>query len=265
MAEGFITRKGGVSSEQTAAPTITVVEESDKLIFTLTNNDDNTALITYQIDNIIKTIELAASATSSQITIDTLDADTYTLTAFATVVGEVATKSDEAVEIVVIPEYELIADVNVTIATTQIDFDNLNITKDDELRLVYTFTGKNNSFLLIRVNDITTNYFRQNIGGTNTTLFAGRAEDNRIAATLTTGLPAGFVDIKISNNDRFVAQSHCIIRIGSDSSQINNEVFNVINTSTVTSITKLSILSTISNGIAVGSRLTLYKVNTGVA
>jgi hypothetical protein len=35
---------------------------------------------------------------------------------------------------------------------------------------------------------------------------------------------------------------------------------NVVNTSTVTSITKLSVLSSRTNGIAVGSRLTLYKV-----
>ena len=104
MAEGFIVRKGGVTSETTAAPTITIIEESTQLIFTLKNNDDNTAIITYEIDDILESIELAADATSSNITIDTLDSGEYTLTAYATVVGEVATKSDEVVEIISLSE-----------------------------------------------------------------------------------------------------------------------------------------------------------------
>jgi hypothetical protein len=263
MAEGFITRRGGAVSEQTAAPTITVVEESDKLIFTLTNNDDNTALITYQIDNIIETIELAASATSSQITIDTLDPDTYTLTAFATVVGEVATKSDEVVEIVGIFEYEELADVIVTANTTQIDFDNLNISKDDEHRLVYTFVGDSSSATSIyslTYNNINTDYARQWLFGLGSSIGTQKTNISSFAFARSNQKTAGFVDVKISNNDRFVAQSQNVFNIGSGASAIENFNLNIINTNTVTSITKLSVVSNRTNGIAVGSRLTLYKV-----
>ena len=85
----------------TAAPTITIVTEAaDGVTFTLTNNDDNTALISYEVDGNRDVISLAAAATSSNITV-ALSAGTYTLSAFATVVGEVATSATASVEITV--------------------------------------------------------------------------------------------------------------------------------------------------------------------
>jgi hypothetical protein len=90
MGEAFIVRKGGVVSETTAAPTITIISEDPTgVTFTLTNNDDNTAVIVYEIDTTQDFVELAAAATSTNITV-ALAVGTYTLSAFATVVGEVA-------------------------------------------------------------------------------------------------------------------------------------------------------------------------------
>jgi hypothetical protein len=272
MGEAFIVRKGGVVSDTTAAPTITIVTETNTdVTFTLTNNDDNTAFITYEIDDDIAVIELAAAATSDNITV-ALAVGTYTLTAYATVVGEVASTSDAAVEIVAIPAFELLFDSTgtVTLPQTQIDITGLSIGKNDELRLVYTLKGDaldtvGYSLNEIRVNDITSNYHTQILRGNGSFIFASRATDSIFAFASSNYLSQGFIDIKVSNNDRFVAQSQFLLNIGSESNDLRNRNYNIVNTGTVTSITKLTVLSSRTNGIAASSRIRLYKVNTGEA
>jgi hypothetical protein len=159
-------------------------------------------------------------------------------------------------------EYEELADVNVTTATTQIDFTGLNITKADEVRLVYTFVGESTTVSLyaIRANDITSNYTLQLLEGVGSGVFAERETNSNFAFAASDRKNSGFADIKVSNNDRFVLQSQLIGFTGSNSSLIENRNRNIVNTSTVTSITKLSVVSSRTNGIAVGSRLQLYKV-----
>jgi hypothetical protein len=269
MGEAFIVRRGGVVSETTAAPTITIInEDSSGVTFTLTNNDDNTAFITYEIDDVLEVIELAAAATSDNITV-ALAAGTYTLTAYATVVGEVASSESVSVEIV-IPEFELLfdSDDEVTLPQTQIDITNLNIGKNDELRLVHTFVGDSTSStgsLFFRVNDITSNYHKQSLVGNGSTISAGRSTGNDFADARSNRVNSGFTDIKVSENSRFVAQNYNVFRIGADAANILQINSNFVNTGTVTSITKLTILCNRTNGIAAGSRIRLYKVNTGDA
>jgi len=269
MGEAFIVRKGGVVSETTASPTITIVTETDTdVTFTLTNNDDNTAFITYEIDDDIAVIELAAAATSSNITV-ALAAGTYTLTAYATVVGEVASQSTTAVEIVQIFEFELLFDSTGTVTFPQTSFDitGLSIGKNDELRMVYTFVQGSGSTSLYGVypNDLTTTtqYYSQNLQGGGTTINAERANANRF--TQGPAKVSGEAMIKVSNNDRFVVQSNTVYSIGSGSSSIFNTNWNIVGIQTVTSITKLSIIATQTNGVGAGSRIRLYKVNTGDA
>jgi hypothetical protein len=158
--------------------------------------------------------------------------------------------------------YELIADVDVTSNTTQIDFTALNITKDDEYKMVYTLVGDTTSTADydLRVNDITSNYVYQQLNGSGTSVSAGRVTTARFAYARSNRRVSGFIDIKVSNNDRYVAQSQWVDRIGADSSTIQQLNWNIVNTSTVTSITKISIISSRTGGLAVGSRLTLYKV-----
>jgi hypothetical protein len=269
MGEAFIVRRGGVVSETTAAPTITIISEDPSgVTFTLTNNDDNTAFITYEIDDVLEVIELAAAATSSNITVE-LAAGTYTLTAYATVVGEVASSESVSVEIV-IPEFELLfdSDDEVTLPQTQIDITGLSIGKNDELRLVWTLVGDSSnttSSNSIRVNDITSNYFTQFLNAIGSTTDSGRVTDNTFANARSNRKNAGVMDIKVSNNDRFVVQSQNLQIIGSQSSGLLHINRNIVNTGTVTSITKLSIVCSRTNGIAAGSRIRLYKVNTGEA
>jgi hypothetical protein len=94
MGEGFIVRRGGAVTEQALAPTITEVSTTDsEIVFTITNNDASTAVILWEVDDSspdANSIELAAAATSSNITVDTLDDDTeYTVSATASVTGKV--------------------------------------------------------------------------------------------------------------------------------------------------------------------------------
>ena len=256
MGEGFITRRGGVTSEETAAPTITIVSETGTgVTFTLTNNDDNTALITYEIDGNRDVVSLAAAATSSNITV-ALDAGTYTLSAFATVVGEVASSDSVSVEIE-LPQYEELFSTTLTAATTTINITGLNIGKDDGLRLVYTHVGST-SVVRIYANNNTTNsnYFNQGIFGDGASLSAARGND----PTVFNGSSTGFADIKISNNDRFVCQTQYNDGTGSSASAARNLNRNITSTFSVTSLTQLTLTASSGSGLGVGTKIALYKV-----
>jgi hypothetical protein len=274
MGEAFIVRRGGVVSETTAAPTITIVTETtEDVTFTLTNNDDNTAFITYEIDDDIAVIELSAAATSDNITV-ALAEGTYTLTAYATVVGEVASSATESVEII-IPQFELLFDSltaddgdPISLPVTEIDITGLSIGKNDELRIVYTFVADSSITTRnydLRVNDITSNYTDQILFGSGSSIQTSRASRTRLAGARSNIKTSGFADIKISENSRFVFQTQMGFNMGAGSSSINNQNSNVVNTDTVTSITKLSIVADTTDGIETGSRIRLYKVNTGDA
>jgi hypothetical protein len=94
MADGFIVRKGGAVTEQALAPTITEVSTTaTSITFTITNNDSSTAVILYELDDATpdeNSIELAAAATSSNITITGLTEDVeYDVYATANVTGKV--------------------------------------------------------------------------------------------------------------------------------------------------------------------------------
>ena len=269
MAEAFIVRKGGVATDSTAAPTITIVTEAaDGVTFTLTNNDDNTALISYEVDGNRDVISLAAAATSSNITV-ALDVGTYTLSTFATVVGEVATSATASVEIT-LPSYELLYSETVATAVTEIDITGLSIGKDDTLRLVYTFDGVSGTASIFRFmpnNQTTnTNYHHQLLRGAGSSIATEKTNSaDCVFASLGTEA-SGFADIKVSNNDRFVVQSQFVRNIGSAASSVENWNYNVVGSGfTLTSITSLKILSTVTNGIGVGSKIALYKVTGGAA
>ena len=92
MADGKIVRKGG-AGKQSLAPTITEISKTDTTItFTITNNDDSTAVILYEVEDITpdaNSIELTAGATSGNLIISGLTASTqYTIYATANVVSK---------------------------------------------------------------------------------------------------------------------------------------------------------------------------------
>jgi hypothetical protein len=91
-------------TEQALAPTITEVSTTDsEIVFTITNNDASTAVILYEVGDSTpdeNSIELAASTTSSNLTISGLTpGTTYTIYAWATVTGKVQSAlASEAIE-----------------------------------------------------------------------------------------------------------------------------------------------------------------------
>jgi hypothetical protein len=281
MGEAFIVRRGGVAEEvdTTATPTITEVSVTDSSItFTITNNDTDEAIVYYDLDPVVDfsvdSVTLDDGDTSSNITISDLDDDEeYIVYAIASAFGKqfspqasLAITTDET-----IPEFELLYDSTgtVTLPQTQIDITGLSIGKNDELRMVYTLVGDTTTagaIYEIRTNDITSNYHYQFLGGDGTSISAERFSNSRFATARSDLKTAGLADIKVSENSRFVFQSQTINRgIGAGSTSISNQNYNIVNTGTVTSITKLTIFCDRTNGIAAGSRIRLYKVNTGDA
>ena len=160
--------------------------------------------------------------------------------------------------------YELLADVEVQSNTTQIDFDNLNITKDDELVLRSTVVSNASGFgaAYLFVNDNTTeaNYYTQtlqNLGydpRSNRPLYLS-FDDNKKNVAKT--------KIKVSNEGRFIFQVEQTQRTSSSDNYIEKEYAQ--STFTITSINKLTIITRSANEIGQGSRFTLYKVTKGSA
>ena len=160
--------------------------------------------------------------------------------------------------------YELLYEETVAHNKTQIDITGLNIGKDDGLRLVYTAVGTNNFRIYPNDQSTTTNYWFQYLLGDGSSLFAGRINEPRLAQPGDGFRSLGFVDIKVSNNDRFVAKSQ-FVQTRSGATDLSQWNFNIVGTQSISSITKLSIVSTNTNGIASGSRIALYRISGGGA
>jgi hypothetical protein len=280
MGEGFIVRKGGVVSETTAAPTITEVSKTDTTItFTVTNNDAETATVYYDFDDEVTSLSednvtLATTAESDEIEVTGLTAETeYTIYSVASAFNKMFSPQTSlaiTTEATPVIEYELLydSDVSATLPLTEIDITGLSIGKNDELRLVYTLKGNTTSNstlnLFVNNNHTSTNYHNQLLTGDGTTLLASRENNSVLQLPRTTRKFAGYVDIKVSNNDRFVASSFAIRGAGAESTGIMNYNANYVSTFEVTSITQVSVVAT-ANQIGAGSRIRLYKVNTGAA
>ena len=89
MAEGFITRRGGVAAiERTASPSINFVSKTEsQIVVTFTNAEANEVDIFYGITSTLTDkVTVAASGTSSNVTFSGLDQNTpYTVSAYAIV------------------------------------------------------------------------------------------------------------------------------------------------------------------------------------
>ena len=101
MAEGFITRKGGVAA--TKAPSLNFVSKTDsQIVFTITNNDDATVDVFWELgDNTpdANQLELTAGQTSSNQTLSGLNDNTqYTIFAFANKSNRVSSETVSLIE-----------------------------------------------------------------------------------------------------------------------------------------------------------------------
>jgi hypothetical protein len=162
------------------------------------------------------------------------------------------------------PAYELVADVIVGTATTQVDFSGLNFGKDDDLMLVYDLlkpsTSSNEFYIYANANYTNTNYYTQQLYAEGTSVGAGRyniplidylnqANNNSI----------GFVNIKLTNNGYVVFQNNINTRFyNSNTANIHKRY--ITSTFTATSLTSLRFSSQVTNQISVGSRFQLYRL-----
>ena len=161
----------------------------------------------------------------------------------------------------------MIADITISTATTQVDIDltSTPIEKGElyELEMSMINNGANGVVsLMFNDNTTLTNYYFQQLVafGTSTSGFRG---NNNAIMSFNTGLNSMCkVYIKLSNDGKGISISNNLSRYGSSTP----ELWNYVNTSTftMTSITKLNIVSADVGAIGVNSRIQLRKVATKV-
>lgn len=158
------------------------------------------------------------------------------------------------------PAYELVADVTVGVATTQVDFSGLNFGKDDDLLLVSDWVnGGSTSTLRMTINDLAnTSFYRQRLSAYGTTVDGARANTNDLDTQGANFKMLSTTKIKSTNSGYVIFQHDCELNYGSSSTMITNSY--VSTTPTVTSITKISLITSVSNMIAIGSRFQLYRL-----
>lgn len=162
------------------------------------------------------------------------------------------------------PAYELVADVTVATATTQVDFSGLNFGKDDDLLLVSSFaynSGGGSEFYLFFNDNITqTNYYTQFLRANSTTVSGSRVNQSFLEYVSGSPYNNSFTNtkIKLTNNGYGVFQTSGTQAFSGSS--VSNEDSFVTTTFTMSSITKMSIKAQQPNGIGIGSRFQLYRL-----
>lgn len=280
MGKVFITRKGGPAGNKTGTPIVTITDISDTFVIAdIENTDANEAKIYYEFDNAdpsASSIVIAGETTETGLELNNLTPETsYVLYAKAAQEGVlfsdvVQTDSFTTLE----PQaftYELLAEVDVTTATNSIVFDNLNISQNDSLRISYTFAPDTTSTSLYRlyVNESigTGFYVYQLVWGDGTTFNSARdTSETFMAFALNGDTTAGFTDVNVTEHGRFFYNTEFSPEIGAAGNGMQLRNYATINNDiTLTTINKLTIASSTSTGIGVGSRVQLYKVNSGDA
>jgi hypothetical protein len=153
---------------------------------------------------------------------------------------------------------EKVADITTTANATQVDISSLSIGKDSEYLLVSDITqGASSQNVRITPNDLTTatNYYTQFIFGNGST--AGAIRDNLPRfADVNSVL---YTHIKLSEIGAYTFQSYSITEQGTTTPSVVNW-FGSSTAENITSITKLNLVSSGTDGIGSDSRFQLYKL-----
>lgn len=160
-------------------------------------------------------------------------------------------------------EYELLADITVSSATTQVDITGLNIGKDEEIVLiadVYNPTASGTPLsILVNGNYTVTNYYTQYISVNGTSVTAGRENNANLQYHDPVRKLLAIAKIKLTNSGYFVWQSDA-----NRAYDLGSQLFYVpiygTSTFTLSSITSLRISVGVANAIGIGSRFQLYKI-----
>jgi hypothetical protein len=155
---------------------------------------------------------------------------------------------------------EKVADITTTANATQVDISSLSIGKDSEYLLVSdVLNGSTGGNLSLRVNDITSGYNAQVIGGNGTSPLAARESFARFMANSGNSRGITYTHIKLSEIGAYTSQSYELRNVGTSSVRIEND-FLSSTAENITSITKLNIVHPSTNNIVAGSRFILYKL-----
>jgi hypothetical protein len=155
-------------------------------------------------------------------------------------------------------EYQLLADIIVGTATTNVDISSLNLVKGEEYIFVINYIPTSPSDIYIRINNNTTesNYYVQYLSFNGTTIASAKLNAPWLTGASNSSL--NITKIKLTNNGYFMYQAHTVREYGGSGSYIYN--FYGTSTFTSTSITSINLRS--SAQIGIGSRIQLYKVGS---
>lgn len=159
----------------------------------------------------------------------------------------------------------LLADVTIYSARTSVDFTGLNVGTDTELLLVSDIynpvAGLSECYLFVNGNGTTTNYRSQTLQVGGTTLNPYRYSSPIFGLNNYTRYISTLQTIKITNNNYFTSQANSNQYNGTGSLEIGS--YFLTSTFTITNITSLTVSTSVTNSIGVGSRFQLYSLNTG--
>lgn len=157
--------------------------------------------------------------------------------------------------------YELLADIEVTSATTSVDITGLNIGKGDEVVLVSDIknTSVSTSIYYLYFNATTSGYYSQGLSASATTYPGARTTDARMLDIATNQNASLVSNVKLTNSGYVISQNNSVENYGSSSVLLNN--FYATTTFTATSVTEVRVTGSVANSIGIGSRFQLYKIN----
>ena len=158
---------------------------------------------------------------------------------------------------------ELIEDIEVTgSSVTSVQFSGFTATKEDTLVLVSDINNTSANGSLVRIyannNQVATNYWKQELYATSTTVGGGR--ENSATVGLASTLKKTFIltNIKLTNDGYVTYQLGETRTYGTSLPLLVDAV--VSSTFTATSITQLDVNCNQTNAIGIGSRFQLYKI-----
>ena len=161
--------------------------------------------------------------------------------------------------------WDLVGEVSVSSATTQVDFSGLNFTSDDNLMIVADINNSNSGSTAIAnrifVNGDTTvtNYYSLRVLGYGASVLFSSENANTISAQVQGDKSLAIVNIKMTQSGYFVYQSNQHRTYVSPSADFMAGSRHGTSTFTISSITSLSVVSSEANGIGTGSNFKLYK------
>lgn len=150
---------------------------------------------------------------------------------------------------------EVVADITVDSATTDITINGLNISKGNQYMIVGTLIGSGSAFLYVNSDTNSSSYYCQqyNINGSSS---SSSRQNAPYISDFSTGSML-YANMYITNDYYFVSDSYTALRYGTTAINMTDRVLATVNTVEV--VESITIASSVSNGISAGTRLQVIK------